>query len=65
VRQRSNPTLEQTIFIYCNVKSFLETYQLILIRRDCSENGFWEDIGSIFFLLNVCDGMVGALGPDD
>ena len=49
--------------LYCN--HFLRTYQLILICGDRRENGLWEDVGSIFFLLDVRDGMVGALGPDD
>ena len=48
-----------------NVNLWHTTYQLILIGSDCGENGFWENVGSVTLLLNISDGMVDALGPDD
>ena len=45
--------------------NYTTTYQLILIGSDCSENGFWENEGSVALLLNVGNGMVDPLGPDD
>ena len=49
----------------CRHEFVFETYQLILIGSDCGENGFWENVGSVALLLNISDGMVDALGPDD
>ena len=66
VVQYSDATFITIIFL-SNIldKNWFETYQLILICGDRRENGLWEDIGSIFFLLDVRDGMVCTLGPDD
>ena len=40
-------------------------HQLVLVGCDSSENGLWEDVGPVFFPLNVCDGSVGAVWPHD
>ena len=42
-----------------------KTYQLILVGRDCSKDGFWKYIRPILFTFNVGDGSIWTIRAHD